>query len=181
MGTAAAIAEKTRDFFEWIRSASSSFAEVQLTPPLKAAEVITIDCNHLNPLEFNEGYYSGFRFKSPSEPGSLVWLFTYDPDRSLLESWNIIPRAKEQGLGGFKTFFKIVEPSRLPGDEKPWPSNYRGIAQQLPQSLLQPSTEYVMWFRFKSTKPTSIYATLKVIPLSGDLDEKTVLDLIRLK
>ena len=167
------------NFNNWIRSISGKFTYVKMTPTMERAELQGLNLNqNADFLQSESGYYSGIRFHSPAEPGSLVWFFAYEKGSSF-ERWYILPASKEGE--GFRDFHPLPDLSLLPSRYLPWTSNYKGIVQQLPQSFFQPDTDYLIWFKFKAPTPTTIYTALKVVPLAEDLSEKTMLDLLRFR
>lgn len=105
-------------------------------------------------LTMNAGKKSldAFRFKTPAGKTNwdLDWEFVTPVET--VGGWYIVPR--EGTMEGFK-FFRRAENHQEKGVDLP-KENLRFV-QSLPDGILQPASEYIIWFVFKKNEPTDLF------------------------
>ena len=109
-----------------------------------------------------------FKFKTPA--GKTNWNLDWEfvlPQKATFSNWYILPR--EGTMVGFKTFTPSTNYEEK-GTDLPQPN--KRFVQPLHGGILQPDSEYIIWFSFRDETPSDVFVRLGLTPAAEKKAEK---------
>lgn len=152
-----------QDLKESLQAARGLFQQVEISTQGGAPKPFSVKLNKVG-ISLGESRYDGIRFRTPSNPGDLAWIFFYPPDDAEsagFKSW-YITTAQGPNSGGFRNFHLVKYDWLESAKGYDLLGEHSGIIQHLDAATLRPNTEYIMYFEFQNTAPVTMKGAITI-------------------
>jgi hypothetical protein len=159
--------EMTARFRAFVRRAAGDFPSIE--SPSRSGT------NHFREMIMNKNGrgYDGFRFRSTlQEPADFGWIFAYEQPTSF--QWFILP-VEDTTMVGFTDSFA----PKVAYTNAPWTGLKEQFGVQLQflhDGQLTHGKEYLLWFDFKTERPTRFFLAFDFFPAAARHRSRSVLE-----